>query len=232
MASLRDPRHVDIARALLHHPESSDADRLEGFRGLSQSVALGLLGQAWAGLPKNCQVNAAFAVLFSDRLIAEGLIKQGTTILLQVPQENRDKDLEQRLIRILIRDARTEAMEEAQDRIARGWAAGGERESWIGLLEEMPVPGLDARRLAAIRESLPDPVKGEPARLALLAARIDIAARRIQVSAIALRGQFVCPYCNESTAMLSAKQAKEFSARRRKKGKTVLSPERNVWEDL
>ena len=42
-ASLRDPRHGEIARALMFHPESSDEDRLSGFRGMVQETALGLL---------------------------------------------------------------------------------------------------------------------------------------------------------------------------------------------
>ena len=64
-------------------------------------------------------------------------------------------------------------------------------------------------------------------------ARRLLGSHSLRVAAhIALRGQFVCPYCNETTAMLSSEQAKEFSSRRRKREKTVLSPERDVWKDL
>lgn len=50
---------------------------------------------------------------------------------------------------------------------------------------------------------------------------------------VVLRGQFTCPYCNESTAMLSPEQAKEFSARRRRRRRSAISPtERDIWADL
>jgi hypothetical protein len=60
-ASLRNPRHGDVARALITHPEGTAEDRLNGFLGIARVVALGVVGQTWATLPEECQQDPRFA---------------------------------------------------------------------------------------------------------------------------------------------------------------------------
>ena len=101
-ASLRDPRHGDIARALMFHPEGSDEDRLKGFRGIVVEAPLGMLGQVWGSLPAGCQRDARFATVFADRLLAERRFNEAASVLLGVAEAARGQEVEQRLARVLI----------------------------------------------------------------------------------------------------------------------------------
>jgi len=83
-AALRDPLHAEIARALMAHPEGSDEDRWTGFRGIASELPLGVVGQAWAKLPSDCQVAPRFVTAFAERLLAEGRLREAASILLAV----------------------------------------------------------------------------------------------------------------------------------------------------
>lgn len=176
MTTLRDPRHAGIARALISHPEGTDADRLRGFRGMVNAVALGLLGQAWVALPESCRIRADFAVAFADRLIAEKRFVEATAVLLGVPEGEQSDFLEQRLIRILILNGKPEASEEAQRRIAAAWASGKkDRSGCLDLLEEIPLESLRLDLLQPLISELAVPGKGDVTRYALAAARLEYA---------------------------------------------------------
>jgi formamidopyrimidine-DNA glycosylase len=69
-AALGDPRHGEIAGALIFHPEGSDEDRLTGFLSLVGDMPLGFVGQAWAALPEQCRTQPRFAAAFARRLLA------------------------------------------------------------------------------------------------------------------------------------------------------------------
>ncbi len=177
MTSLRDPRHAGIARALISHPEGSDEDRLRGFRGMVNAVALGLLGQAWVTLPESCRVHSDFAVMFADRLIAENRLVEATAVLLGVAEQDQSEDLKLRLIRILILDGKHETLEEAHRRIATGWAAAeNDRSDWLDLLEEIPIERLRPDLLKPLISQLAEPGNDDATRYALVAARLEYAA--------------------------------------------------------
>jgi hypothetical protein len=177
MESLRDPRHADIARALISHPEGSDADRLNGFRGMVKEAPLGLLGQGWSSLPKSCQTNPDFAVLFADRLIAGNRFNEGASVLLGVPETARNVAVEQGLTRILIRSGKREGFDEAQRRMAAQWPATSDGlDGWLDLLEEIPPVSLRPEYLVRVKGVLGIPGTGDPARAALALARIEYAA--------------------------------------------------------
>ncbi len=177
MKSLRDPRHADIARALISHPEGSDTDRLNGFRGMVKEAPLGLLGQGWSSLPKSCQTHPDFVVLFADRLIAGNRFSEAASVLLGVPETARNAAVEQGLIRVLVRSGKRDGYDEAQRRMAAQWPATGEGlDAWLDLLEEIPPVSLRPEYLVRVKGALETPGAGDPARAALALARIEYAA--------------------------------------------------------
>lgn len=176
-ASLRDPRHGDIARVLMTHPEGTAADRLNGFRGIAPDVALGLLGQAWSQLPSACQVDPRFATVFAQRLIAEHRLNEAAQVLLAVPEAARTPELNRGLIRVLIASGKREGFAEAQRLIAGAMSgAGPDLAAWLDLLEQIPVVSLQADVLAPVRARLAQPASGDSARPALMLVRLDYAA--------------------------------------------------------
>ena len=155
MAALRDPRHSEVARALLSHPGSSKADQLNGFRGIAPEAPLGLLGQAWASLPADFQIDPDFAIIFADRLIAAGRLHEAAPVLLAIPDERRTYAIHQRFAHILILRGRSQDHDEAQQIIAMHWQSdAGPQTEWLNLLEEIPVANLDPTLLQPVRDTL------------------------------------------------------------------------------
>lgn len=174
---LRDPRHADIARALISHPEGTDEDRLTGFLGIVMELPLGLVGQAWSALPAESKEDPRFATAFARRLIAEKRLGEATSVLLAVPGEARDEAARQALARVLIGSGKREGFEEVQRMIVAELAAGEARVSaWLDVLEDLPVLSLREDLLAPVR-SLRPPADVDPARMALILARMDYAAQ-------------------------------------------------------
>jgi hypothetical protein len=176
-ASLRDPRHSDIARALMAHPEGSDEDRYNGFRGISAEAPLGLAGQAWTMLPVKSRQEPRFAGLFADRLIAEKRFSEAASVLLEVPAAARAGAVDQRLIRVLIGSGKKQGYDEAQRLIASAFPDGGpDTGAWLDLLEAIPAVSLQGQTLAPVRKLLEKPAVAATARPALMLARLDYAA--------------------------------------------------------
>ena len=176
-ASLRDPMHGDIARALMTHPEGSDSDRLNGFRGMASDVPLGLLGHAWASLPDKTRQDPNFATVFANRLIAGKRLNEAASVLLAVPESARTSAANLSLIRILLYSGKKEGYDEAQRWIAAKWPSGpsGVAE-WLDVYEEIPVLSLRPDLLGPVRKALEQPGAVDPARNALGIARLDYAA--------------------------------------------------------
>lgn len=77
------------------------------------------------------------------------------------------------------------------------------------------------------------PVMGGAACVRHRMARRLFGSHSLRVAAyIGFRGQFTCPYCNESTAMLSSERVREYSANRRRRRSNRSIPEKDVWEEL
>lgn len=177
-AALQDPRHSDIARALMAHPESSKEDRLGGFRTVASDVALGLVGQAWVSLSPELQDKPEFAVAFGQRLIEEKRFKEAAEVLVGVPEKLRDEALMRGLVRVLIGSGKKEGFNEAQRQISIGIAADqADLLSWVGLLETIPPLALQENLLGPVRKRLEAGDSGDPARMALMVARMDYAAQ-------------------------------------------------------
>ena len=177
MASLRDPLHVEIARALMSHPEGSDEDRLNGFRGVAQGAPMGLAGQAWASLPESCRQRPEFAVVFAERLLAAERPSEAASVLLAVPEAARTAAVERGLIQTLLESGKVEGSDEAQRRLAAHWPATGiGLAGWLELLEEIPVQRLRPVLLAPVRRALEQAGAEEPTRRALALARLEYAA--------------------------------------------------------
>ncbi|MEI6654949.1 MAG: hypothetical protein WCP45_09290 [Verrucomicrobiota bacterium] len=184
-ASLRDPWHAEIARALLSHPQSTDADRLTAFRGIAPEVPLGLLSQAWSLLPAPCRLDLRFVTVFSDRMIAEHRFKEATLVLLALPKAARTPAVDQRLIQILIGSGQPEGHDEAQRLLVSHFPAAGENcAPWLDLLESIPVAALQPAMLEALRKPLEHPASSEAARAALMLARLDYATPDSQRAAL------------------------------------------------
>jgi hypothetical protein len=176
-ASLRDPMHGDIARALMSHPEGSDEDRLNGFRGMAPDAPIGVLGQAWAGLPEKSKKDPAFAAIFAGRLLSAKRFSEAASVLLAVPETARTAEVNQALVRVLIGSGKKEGFDEAQRWIAGKWpAAGGEVSGWLEVFEEIPVAGLRADLLEPLRKAWSQPGQADAARSALAIERINYAA--------------------------------------------------------
>jgi hypothetical protein len=174
MGVLRDPRHADIARALMFHPESSDEDRLKGFRAIAPDMPLGMLGMIWSALPASSQQDPDLAAAFADRLLAEHRLNEVASVLLAVPEANRSRAVQQRLIRALIGSATREGYDEAQRMIAKDFSKVGTGiPEWLELLEQIPPVSLKGDLLDPVRKVLEDPAVGGNARCAMMLARME-----------------------------------------------------------
>lgn len=176
-ASLRDPRHESIARALLFHPEASGADRLRGFRALAPESPMGLVGRIWTQLPEESRLDPQFAGAFAERLITARRFGEAASVLLAVPQAARTDGLERQLARILIGTRKADGFKEAQRIIAAKFQNNSnEAAGWLDLLEQIPPPALLPEVLVPVRMWLIANADTEPARKALMLARMDYAA--------------------------------------------------------
>ncbi len=176
MEALRDPRHAEIARALLGHPEGSAADRLTGFRGIAPEAPLGLLGQAWGSLPEDSRKNPDFALIFAERLMAAARLGEAASVLLAIPNSDRTADVKQQLAQVLILSGGRDGNDEAQRMIALDWPAGAEAQSgWLDVLEKIPALSLRPDLLRPVSEDLAQPARSGNARNALMLARFDYA---------------------------------------------------------
>ena len=176
MAALGDSKHVETARALMSHPESSDEDRLNGFRTVALEAPMGIVGQAWTALPERCQQRPEFAVPYAERLLAAQRAGEADGVLLAVPETARNEAVELGLIRVLLGRGQPDGYEEAQRRIAAKWPTTGTGlTAWLELLEDIPVQSLQAIPLAPVRKFLAAAAAAEPDRhdLALALARLD-----------------------------------------------------------
>ncbi|MFZ9938153.1 MAG: hypothetical protein ACO3JG_14020 [Luteolibacter sp.] len=174
-ASLNDPRHSDIARLLIEHPESSMGDRLTAFLALVDRIPQGLVGQVWGELPADCRSDARFATAFAGRLTVEGRHAEASRVLLAVPEGERDAACEQALVRVLIANGSKKSYEEAQRRIAAAFpAARDELPAWLELLESIPPLGLQPGLLRSVRQVLAEEDGG---RAALMIVRMDYSGR-------------------------------------------------------
>ncbi len=187
-AALGNPMHGDIARAMMSHPQSSDADRLAGFRSLANEDALGLLGQMWTTLTPACQQDPRFALVFADRLISARCFREAASVLLAVPGAGTDSAVQRRLIRVLIGSGTSQGFTEAQRLIAGQMPADSASAdavaAWLDLLEAIPVPSLQEKLLAPLRSVLEQAPAADPARPALMLVRIDYAANFARAAAI------------------------------------------------
>lgn len=185
-ATLKDPRHGDIARALMFHPEGSEEDRLNGFRGIVPEAPLGMAGQAWSMLPEESRKDPRFAMVFADRLLNERRFNEAASVLLGLPESARSREVERRLIRVLIGTGRREGYEEAQRLIAVGMPSASEAEisEWLDLLEDIPAVSLLEKPLAGVRKVLEAPDGAEPARRALMLARLEYASNFAKRAAV------------------------------------------------
>ena len=181
MAALQDPRHGDIARALLTHPEGSNEDRLNAFLSLAPEVPLGLLGGVWVTLTPESRADPKFATAFADRLLAAHRFSEAASVLLAVPPAARNAAVNRRLIRVLIDSGKREGFDEAQRLIAAAFPTQApEIDDWLDLLETIPPESLRAETLAPIRNTLANPKAGDPTRLAMMLARMDYASQPSQ----------------------------------------------------
>ncbi len=185
MDALRDPRHADIARALLSHPEGSVADRLTGFRGVAPEAPLGLLGQAWASLPQDCRQDPDFALIFAERLMAAAHLGEAASVLLAVPEAERTAVVKQQLARILIQSGKRDGDDEAQRMIAVEWPMDpAAQPGWIEVLESIPALSLRPDLLKPVSDDLAQPARAGNARNALMLARLAYAMPSANRSAV------------------------------------------------
>jgi len=156
-AVLGDPRHHDIARALIEHPEGADTDRLKGFRAIVMELPLGHVGRVWANLPDDLQKQPEFAAAFSQRLRSEGLLREAGGVILDIPRTKRDPVARRELARVLIASGRDEGLTQAQRLLAEGIGQDGSEEidPWLAVLEEIPPGRLMPAALGAVG-ALPD----------------------------------------------------------------------------
>ncbi|MEI7954231.1 MAG: hypothetical protein WCJ66_03585 [Verrucomicrobiota bacterium] len=186
-AALRNPMHGDIARVLMAHPQSTDEDRINGFRGVASEVALGLVGQTWRSLPIERQHDRRFALIFAERLIAERRFGEAASVLLAVPEAERGSPVQQRLVQLLISSGKREGYDEAQRMIAEQMPRDDSPTNiggWLALLEAIPVLSLQPTSLAPLRSLLEQPDAPDKGRRSLILSRIDYAGNFSRAGAI------------------------------------------------
>jgi hypothetical protein len=177
MKALRDPRHSDISRAILSHPDGTRADRLAGFRGLAPAVPMGIVAQAWTKLSEADQVDPEFVAVFADRLVRDRQLTDAASLLVTVPGDPPHPLIRQRLIRVLIASGTREALQEAQKRLAAEWPKDAERlHEWLAIAEEIPIGSLDVTQLGPVRNSLQRHAAKDDAAAALMLVRMKLAA--------------------------------------------------------
>jgi hypothetical protein len=176
-ACLQDPRHSEVARALIGHAEASDADRLRAFAGIAADMPLAWVGQAWMQLPGHCREDTRFALPFADRLIDGKRYREAAGVLLAIPQSRGDVALERKLIRVLIASGARDAVTEAQKRIAAHPPGEdmADVSAWCDLIESIPMEWLDGALLGPARAWLENTADSGDPRLRLLLARLTIA---------------------------------------------------------
>ncbi len=173
-AFLRDPRHGEISRALIFHPGSTKTDRLRGFQGIVDAMPLGIVGQAWAGLPEEIRKDSRFATEFAGRLAREKRWNEAASVLLQVPEENRNQEWVVQICRVLIGTGSDEAYLEAQRMIVTTMEAGEmDRNHMLDVLEDIPVVALDPGSLSSVRKTLETNEEDTDARASLMLAKMD-----------------------------------------------------------
>jgi hypothetical protein len=123
--------------------------------------------------------------LLAKRSIAEGRLDEVEPALLALPAATRTLPVEQCLIEILIARGRPEDAVQAQRQIGAAMTSDGAGISeWLDLLEKIPVFSLRALALTPVRRVLENTAAGDPARKALMIARIDYATNFPQRAAI------------------------------------------------
>lgn len=176
-AKLDDPQHGEISFALVSHPEGTDEDRYNGFRGIVMTSPLGLVGQAWVSFSDNLRKESRLATLFADRLIQEKHFNEAAVVLLQVPEKERSAQVEQRLIHILIAGGKKEGYDEAQKRIAAHFPRdGSEPGEWLALLDEIPIDALQPAVLQPVKSILANPAVLKTSGGSLGSVRLEYAA--------------------------------------------------------
>ena len=182
----RMQRNLEAARKAIAELRMDDA------RDLSLTVlragdprleAYQILEKATAALRNPMHGDIARALMAhpqsTDRLSAERRLSEAASVLLAVPESARDSAVQRRLILVLIGSGKREGYDEAQRRIASQLPASADAPDfgeWLGLLETLPVPSLQAKLLAPLRGLLEQPAGAHAARRDLILARIDYAA--------------------------------------------------------
>ena len=158
MSALQDPFRLEIARALMSHPQGTREDRLRGFRLVATEAPLGLAGQAWVHLQEEDRTSPDFALSFADRLIESGRGKEAAGVLQGIPGAGSSWEAERRLIRILLGTGNEYAIVEAHNRLEKSWPAE-DKASALELLEEIPIdrlkPGLLRSSAAKLDATVP-----------------------------------------------------------------------------
>jgi hypothetical protein len=177
MESLRDPRHGDVARALMQHSQSTDEDRLIGFRVVAEELPLALVGQAWVALPSTCHEQLEFAIVFADRLIFDKKYSEAASILLAAQAHSKDEKLSLRLARILVLSEKKQGYDQAQIEITNHIVSpNSDTDAWLNLLERIPVLSLDFETLTPLKAYIVSNPKISSLRADFIRARIDYVA--------------------------------------------------------
>ncbi len=172
--ALRDPRHADIARGLMFHEDSSDEDKLRGFQGILMSTPLAPVGQAWALFPEKLRTESRFAAAFAKRLAAGHRWKEAASVLVAVPEGERDGEWARQLTSVLIGTNTFAAYQAAQSTIDTGIVTEEpDITEWVALLEKIPVLSLQGDKLTRVIKILGQ--HEENARFVLMLARIQCA---------------------------------------------------------
>ena len=174
MAGLRDPRHVNIARALMTHPSGTKTDRLAGFRALTLDAAHGIVNRAWHALPVQDRINPDFAVPFANRLFYADHLQDAATIIEGVPSKDWNTETQQLKASLFIRSGSDIGYDEAQRIIANNWEEdAADYSSWMDVLEEIPANNLDRALLESVIDELGAADTEAHPRKALMLARIS-----------------------------------------------------------
>jgi hypothetical protein len=171
---LGDPRHKEIARALIFHPKGTDEDRLTGFKAVVMDMPLGQILQVWGALPEHLRARPDFAALFAHRLREGKRLREAGELLMAIPPRQRNVAARQELALVLIASGRDEGFMEAQRMVNTGIESDetSAADGWLEVLEKVPPTHLRTFLIPAVIAKLERLTEVDEVRRSLMARRI------------------------------------------------------------
>lgn len=179
MDILNDPKRVQVAAILIHHPAATPADKQLALGILARHAPMVMAGAAWAGLTPEEQATPEMIDSFARRLMFEGKPGQATFLLKNLDLANPHDLITRLLLDLLASQGGGDSWQESQKllirRIKAATSAGAPVPDWcLAGWNQVPQEHLDPQALEAL------PTSGPP-RLDMLRRRLSQGSRPLDL---------------------------------------------------